>query len=95
MWWTTAVFYEKYRPLTAAPGAFAYERMAGRERVVVVLNMSDREDIATLQLSAGANATGARLLLGTHRSAQERIDLATLVLHPFEVVVTQPDSRLT
>jgi alpha-glucosidase len=85
---TAALREGTYRPLAAPPDVFAYERTAGRDRVLIVLNMSERQAAAGLECADGDEATGARLLLGTHRIAGESIHPATLLLHPFEVLVS-------
>jgi alpha-glucosidase len=85
---TTALREGIYRPLATPPDVFAYERTAGRDRVLVVLNMSGRQT-SGLELPANDAATAARSLLGTHRSAGESVGLAPLVLHPFEVLVVR------
>jgi alpha-glucosidase len=85
---TAALREGTYRPLAAPPDVFAYERTAGRDRVLIVLNMSERQAAAGLECADGDEATVARLLLGTHRTAGESIHLATLLLHPFEVLVS-------
>ena len=87
---TAALREGNYAPVTAAPDVFAYERSAGSESVLVVLNMSDRATAADLGWPASGDKPAARALLSTHRAPGERIDVASLFLGPFEVLILLP-----
>jgi alpha-glucosidase len=75
-----------YEGLDPGPGILAYARTTGGQRVVVVLNFtSEVREIAGLPVDGSA----ATVLLGTHRSARDRVSVQPLRLRPLESVILQ------
>ncbi len=69
------------------PDCFVYERKADGQTILVALNLSDREQ--KLELSGYAKGT---LQVSTHMDRQGAVDLAGLVLRPWEGVVVEVSS---
>ena len=75
-----------FQALDAPDGVLAYARTDPGERVIVVLNFTDRVQ----QAAVGAAGTGpATVVLGSHKQAGHEIRLSSLRLEPLESVIVR------
>jgi|SRR5579884_3499946 len=75
-----ALRHGDYRGIDGVPESiYAYQRQSGRERILVVLNFSDR----TEEVSIPGTGNGA-VLVGTHAGRERQIDARHLTVRPNE-----------
>jgi alpha-glucosidase len=72
-----------FETVESSHGLLAYARTSGDQRVIVALNFTSEAQ----ELTAPRLSPSGTVLLGSHRSAGEHVDVRPLRLRPLESVV--------
>ena len=75
-----------FQALDAPDGVFAYARTDPRERLIVVLNFTDRIQQATV---GAVDTDPATVVLGSHKRAGDEVRLSSMRLEPLEAVIVR------